>query len=204
MKEKVKYSSSSFFSTKLSRGGENAPTHKLADYIVTEHSTCTHLLQVFNVLTLERILPTNGIQIWFGFYILTRDSELRMGLNQVLLNEKDNPNMVPWSLTFQKYFLFGQTKHKTLNKFDDLILEFQYPFFHSGLQFTIAKDPPSFIQAQSASTTHTWALIISVRCYLQNCNIYRNVCTPELQWVEGTWRREEKQKEEEDRNNQAQ
>lgn len=78
-----------------------------------------------------------------------------MGLDQVLLNEKDNPNMVRWSLRFQKHFLFGQTKHKTLNKFHDLILEFQYPFIHSGLQFTIAKDPPPLIQAQSGSTTHT-------------------------------------------------
>lgn len=49
MKEKVKYSSSSFFPTKLSHGGENAPTHKNAYYIVTKDSTCTHLLQVFNV-----------------------------------------------------------------------------------------------------------------------------------------------------------
>lgn len=69
-----------------------------------------------------------------------------MGLHQVLLNEKDNPNMVPWSLRFQKCFLFGQTKHKTLNKFNDLILEFHYPFIHSGLQLTIAKDPPSLMQ----------------------------------------------------------
>ena len=85
-----------------------------------------------------------------------------MGLDQVLLNEKDNPNMVPWSLRFQKYVLFGQTKHKTLNKFNDLILEFQYPFIHSGLQFTIAKDPPPLIQAQSGSTTHTSALVTSL------------------------------------------
>lgn len=162
----------------------------------TQHAPTFFKCSMF--LTLERILPTDGIQIWIWFCISTRDSGLRMGLDQVLLNEKDNPNMVPWSLRFQKYILFGQTKHKTLNKFNDLIL--WIPVSIHSLRTTIynsQRPSSSDTSAIRINYAHLSSCHISVRCYLRNCNIYRNICTPELQGVEGTWRYEEKQKEQE-------
>lgn len=133
-----------------------------------------------SMLTLERKLPTNGIQTWFWFYILTRDSGLRLGQDQVLLNEKDDPNIIPWSLRF----LSGQTKHKTLNKFNDPILGYQYSFINSGLQFTIQR--PSLFDASAISINYA---------HLSSCHHCTMLSTklPHLSqhlytWTPGGWR----------------